>query len=382
MLRIGINSSGTGVNTGCAINGINETSGTNNFSYNSVYVGGSPVSGAANTFAFRSSVTSNSRRYYNNIFFNGRSNNGSTGKHYAISVGGTSPLPSGLQCNYNDLFADGIGNVLGLFNSADRTTLASWQAATGKDTNSIAADPKFKNRNGTSSTVDLHIDTSQSPPVSYAGIPIAGITNDFDSDTRNVSYPDIGADEFSYTPISMTLNLTMFIEGHYNASTDSQVADTLRVYLRNTTSPFTLRDSSKSLVSSGGTAAFLFSNAPDGTYYLVLEHRNSIETWSAGGVSMTRISPTSYNFSTASAQSYGSNMKQVDASPVRFAVFSGDVNQDGTVDATDVSTIDNDAANFVTGYFVTDLTGDDFVDGTDFAIADNNAANFVSVARP
>ena len=71
-----------------------------------------------------------------------------------------------------------------------------------------------------------------------------------------------------------------------------------------------------------------------------------------------------------------------DASPVRFAIFGGDINQDGTVDATDVSTIDNDAQNFVSGYVVTDLTGDDFVDGTDFAIADNNAANFVSVIRP
>jgi hypothetical protein len=72
----------------------------------------------------------------------------------------------------------------------------------------------------------------------------------------------------------------------------------------------------------------------------------------------------------------------VDASPVRFAIYSGDVNQDGTVDATDVSAIDNAANNFLSGYVATDLTGDNFVDGTDFAIADNNAANFVSAIRP
>ena len=58
------------------------------------------------------------------------------------------------------------------------------------------------------------------------------------------------------------------------------------------------------------------------------------------------------------------------------------MNQDGTIDATDVALIDNDAANFAGGYVVSDLTGDDFVDGTDFAIADNNAANFISVIRP
>jgi hypothetical protein len=90
----------------------------------------------------------------------------------------------------------------------------------------------------------------------------------------------------------------------------------------------------------------------------------------------------SYDFTTTASQAFGSNMIQVDASPVRFAIFGGDVNQDGTVDATDVSTIDNDASNFISGYVVTDLTGDDFVDGTDFSIADNNAANFVSVVRP
>jgi hypothetical protein len=67
---------------------------------------------------------------------------------------------------------------------------------------------------------------------------------------------------------------------------------------------------------------------------------------------------------------------------VRFAVYGGDVNRDGAVDATDVALIDNDAFGFLGGYLVTDLTGDNFVDGTDFAIADNNAANFVSVARP
>ena len=61
---------------------------------------------------------------------------------------------------------------------------------------------------------------------------------------------------------------------------------------------------------------------------------------------------------------------------------AGDVNRDGTIDATDDSTIDNDADNFTGGYIVTDLTDDNFVDGTDFAIADSNEANFVSVVRP
>jgi hypothetical protein len=119
------------------------------------------------------------------------------------------------------------------------------------------------------------------------------------------------------------------------------------------------------------------------SYFLILKHRNSLETWSSTVITFSQLSNQAvYNFVDAQSKAFGDNMKQVDSSPLKFAVYSGDVNQDGTVDATDVSTIDNDASNFVSGYVVTDLTGDNFVDGTDFAIADNNAANFVSVVRP
>jgi len=181
---------------------------------------------------------------------------------------------------------------------------------------------------------------------------------------------------------AVSLNLTMFIEGSYNNGSNSMIADTLRVVLRNSTSPYAIVDSAKSVLSSSGNAAFNYYNAVNGVqYYLVLSHRNSIETWSKTAQQFT-ASALSYNFSTANTQAFGDNLIQVDTSPIRFAIYGGDVNQDGTVDATDVSTIDNDASNFVSGYVVTDLTGDEFVDGTDFAIADNNAANFVSAITP
>ncbi|MEO6695902.1 MAG: hypothetical protein ABIO41_11950, partial [Ignavibacteria bacterium] len=80
---------------------------------------------------------------------------------------------------------------------------------------------------------------------------------------------------------------------------------------------------------------------------------------------------------------FGNNMKQVDNLPVvRFGIFSGDVNQDGSVDVTDIINIFNDANNFVSGYVSTDVTGDDFVDAADLIITYNNSINFVSVVRP
>jgi len=182
---------------------------------------------------------------------------------------------------------------------------------------------------------------------------------------------------------NMTLNLTMFIEGFYNSATDLQVSDTIKVYLRNTVSPFAKVDSAKAVVSANGSTALLFGNAPTGTYYIVNTHRNSLETWSkSGGESLVRGASASYNFSNASSQTFGNNIKQTDSSPLRYAVFSGDVNQDGFINLADVINIYNDAGNFVTGYKVTDVNGDNITDLSDVIIANNNSVGFVTVVKP
>ncbi len=90
----------------------------------------------------------------------------------------------------------------------------------------------------------------------------------------------------------------------------------------------------------------------------------------------------SYNFTTAANKSYGSNQKQIDLSPIQFGLYSGDVNEDGIIDASDLSEVDNDASNSVSGYVNTDVNGDDFVDASDLSIVDNNAFIGVLVMRP
>lgn len=66
----------------------------------------------------------------------------------------------------------------------------------------------------------------------------------------------------------------------------------------------------------------------------------------------------------------------------KVCIFSGDVNQDGIIDAGDLSLVDNDAFNSVSGYVVADLNGDGFVDASDLSIVDNNAFNGIIVMRP
>jgi hypothetical protein len=71
----------------------------------------------------------------------------------------------------------------------------------------------------------------------------------------------------------------MFIEGLYKSGSDSQVSDTIKVYLRNKVSPFAKVDSAKAIVSAIGNAALLFGNSSSGQYYITVTLRNSIETW-------------------------------------------------------------------------------------------------------
>lgn len=203
-----------------------------------------------------------------------------------------------------------------------------------------------------------------------------------DTATVNASQGNFAIVKISTEPTNLNLSLSSYIEGLYNSSTDLMISDTAKVYLHASTSPYVIADSSISVINSSGLGVFNFNEAMNGiNYYIDLRHRNSIETWSATSNSFTAGS-LSYDMTTNPANSYGSNVTQVDLSPLRYATYSGDVTQDGTVDLTDVSLIDNDAANFETGYLVTDINGDLVVDVADAVFADNNAFNFVGKIIP
>ena len=203
MVRLGLNAAGASITSGISIRGIVDTAGaTADYYFNSVYIGGSGVASASNSLAFTSSVVTNVHSIQDNIFWNARSNASGAGKNYAISVAGTAPNPPGLTSNNNDLYATGTGGFVGLFNAADQLALSNWQTATGLDAASISANPLFVAPNGTASTVDLHIQAGS--PCINAGVTIAGITNDFDNDTRDAA-PDIGADEIVAAASATTL---------------------------------------------------------------------------------------------------------------------------------------------------------------------------------
>ena len=149
------------------------------------------------------------------------------------------------------------------------------------------------------------------------------------------------------TQILSTINIKTILQGFYNTNDNLNMRDTLRVYLRSNVSPYNLLDSSKSIIDSVTfTGPFTFSQS-SGTYYIVMKHRNSIETWSrSGGENFVQGTTMNYDFTDSSSKAFGNNMIQIDNTPVRYSVYSGDVNQDGTVDLTDIVRIFNDANSF------------------------------------
>ncbi len=62
--------------------------------------------------------------------------------------------------------------------------------------------------------------------------------------------------------------------------------------------------------------------------------------------------------------------------------FQRDINQYGTIDASDLSAVENDATSSLSGYLTSDLTGDDIVDAGDLSIVENNSILGVSVITP
>jgi hypothetical protein len=176
------------------------------------------------------------------------------------------------------------------------------------------------------------------------------------------------------------LTLTAFIEGYTNAGgTAMLVAPTaVTVELHTATSPYTLVESQTAPLTTAGVGTFNFTTAVNGTnYYVVVKTLNTIETWSANQQSFTGDA-LSYDFTNTGTQAYGSNMVQ---KGTKWCIYSGDVNQDGIVDGTDLGAIDNDNTN-ISSNPITDLNKDGIVDGTDLAIADNNNTNIIGRIAP
>lgn len=175
------------------------------------------------------------------------------------------------------------------------------------------------------------------------------------------------------------LSMNVMLEAFVDAVPNPTSGELIHCFLRSASPPYEFVDSAKARLNLGSITQFDFNYAANSTdYYLVVKHRNSLETWSSSGVRFQN-GFAFYNFTDSASKAYGNNLILKQGV---YCIYSGDVNQDGTIDAADFGLIDNGAFNFLTGQVPEDLNGDLTVDAFDLSLVDNNSFNFVTVIRP
>ncbi len=195
-----------------------------------------------------------------------------------------------------------------------------------------------------------------------------------------------------------TLNLKVFLEGFYSdintmratkydlgLSVDPAVTDDITVDLW---SPASLSNPSPNysvtgLLRTNGNATLQYPSMVSGnSFYIAVKHRNHIETWSKNPVAFTTT--TVYDFTSGLIKAYGDGVNPPMAAVAGslFANYGGDVNQDGSIDASDMGYVDNDNSIFAFGYNDSDATGDGATDASDLSVVDNNSQLFLFYARP
>lgn len=175
----------------------------------------------------------------------------------------------------------------------------------------------------------------------------------------------------------LSLNVSALIEGLFNGT--NMISDTVTIQFRNTASPYNLAEGKKIVLDSIGSGKGTFTSVIEGgSYYLVVKHRNGLETWSKNPVTFGYHTLT-YNFTTDSTKAFGNNLTEIGN---KWCIFSGDVNQDGSINSADLVSIGNESSNYPSGYLSRDLNGDNFVDLSDILICDNNVFKAVSLISP
>lgn len=186
------------------------------------------------------------------------------------------------------------------------------------------------------------------------------------------------------------INMHLYIQAYYagsgfmvpalynqGVSLDPLDVDYIRVELHKPVG-YTLIATVDALLHTNGNATASFPNI-SGYYYIVVKHRNSLQTWSSAPVLLGSM-PISYDLSSNACQSFQCNLALLE--PGVYGLYNGDLNQDDNIDLLDLPMLESDIENFTFGYYSTDLNGDGNVDLLDLPVVEENIANFVFAGHP
>ncbi|MBK8551553.1 MAG: hypothetical protein IPL53_11030 [Ignavibacteria bacterium] len=178
------------------------------------------------------------------------------------------------------------------------------------------------------------------------------------------------------------LYLTVALEGPYDEVNDIHLGnETADVLLAETSPPYNIVDTGYAYIEYQRLSnVFAFPRSPAGNYYLIVRHRNSLETWSSVPVSINTTNPAFYDFTISDAQAFGNNLTLQGS---KWCIYSGDVDRNNVIDLNDVLMVYNDGLNFIFGDILnSDLNGDGFVDLNDVLLVYNNSVNFIATITP
>jgi hypothetical protein len=237
-------------------------------------------------------------------------------------------------------------------------------------------------------------------PSGFGNGTITAVYNENTTSVSRVAEITIAVTGLSPTIVTVTqeaaanrsLNLSLLLQGLYNGSGTmraamdqfgehwgSGIADNITIELHNSSNYSSVVYTVSNVnLNTNGTASLTIPSVYSGSYYITVKHRNSIETVSSVPVSFSGSS-VAYNFN-IDTKAFGNNLGlTLDG---WWVIYGGDVSQDGFIDTADMTPVDNDSFNYLSGYLSSDTNGDGVIDTGDMTIVDNNAANYVATAHP
>jgi hypothetical protein len=227
----------------------------------------------------------------------------------------------------------------------------------------------------------------------YSEIPTPTGIWEYRAVVQNGDCDIVNSVSWNVTVTARTLTVKLFLQGLYRISSGlmdkaqdengdhypGDIADMVEISLAQNSYPYNILYSIPNVALPRNGIITL--DLPSGSflsYYLVINHRNSVETWSSFPVNLS-AEHTNYNFTNGVYKAYGFNMFPMGSV---WVFYTGDVNQDGIIDASDMIDTENLVSVFATGYLDEDNNGDGLIDSSDMSMIGNNATQFVGRVTP
>jgi len=249
-------------------------------------------------------------------------------------------------------------------------------------------------------------DSSLNPGIHYYYYVFAANSNCI-SGPSYLATPLTGSSTTTLPQVSKTLNVSAMLQEYYNGTGMNQtqgidwntgnlynnfgdnIVDTLTIILRKTNisnlnNPCTIDTAFYGLnINVDGTIApITLSSSLTGYHYIVVIHRNSIQTWS-DSVDFT-ADIINYNFNTNISQFAMDGGMYINNNLAY--IWGGDVNQNGNLESEDATEIyvaaisDNETIN--NGYVINDIDGNGNIDSQDYGLAYSNSLIGANIINP